>query len=63
MIDPKLKKIEGVDEDWQIPPGVSGVIQDRADQMVENGAPSLFTNLVRVSLAGIAGLRLSGRAG
>ena len=63
MTDPKLKKIEGIDEDWQRSLGSSDVIQDQADQVAEDGAPGLFTNLVRMSVAGIAGLRFSGRTG
>jgi len=63
MIESKLKKIEGIDEEWLSPPRISEDTQGRADQFSDNGTPGLFTNLVRVSVAGIAGLRFSGKVG
>jgi len=63
MIESKLKKIEGIDEEWLCPPRNSEDTQGRTDPFADNGTPGLFTSLVRVSVAGIAGLRLSGKVG
>ena len=69
MTNPKLKKIEVVDEDWLHPPRIIRAVQDRAGQVTDSGGPApfltndttgLFKKIMRVS---IAGLRPSGRTG
>jgi hypothetical protein len=63
MIDPKLKKIEAIDDDWQQLSRTSGVVRDRADQVRGNAAPDLPRNLLRMSGAEIAERRLFGKTG
>jgi len=63
MIDPKLKKIEIVDEDWQQPPRTPGIVREGAGRAVDHLASDRFKTLVRTGVLRLVKLRLPGTTG